>query len=287
MYCIIDGNNRQLPPESLKDLVFTNLKTFGSVLLRNFSADKDFCANLVKELSVKTTIDPARALEKGVLQQVDAGHDAVGLHIENGTIPNPPHLCIFFCERAAATGSQTTICDGVEVFCALNKNEQQLFLETPLVYRRLLSKSSWQKYVAHELQLAPDNDNVKLEALENLVKSYPVTLEFHSADESVTYSYTTRAAGQTIFGQTAAWANSIFGPSYNYQQPEITLSGKEIDPALRKRLEEVTEEYTQEINWQDGDILILDNTRVMHGRRAIEDLDRSIYNALAYISLPK
>jgi alpha-ketoglutarate-dependent taurine dioxygenase len=34
-------------------------------------------------------------------------------------------------------------------------------------------------------------------------------------------------------------------------------------------LAELCERYTQEIQWQDGDIAIIDNKRFMHGRREI------------------
>lgn len=40
---------------------------------------------------------------------------------------------------------------------------------------------------------------------------------------------------------------------------------------------------TENLDWQHGDAAVIDNTRVMHGRRAITDPDRTIYNALSYI----
>lgn len=39
----------------------------------------------------------------------------------------------------------------------------------------------------------------------------------------------------------------------------------------------LAEACTVEINWQDGDIAVLDNARVMHGRRAIADTDRTLF----------
>ena len=41
------------------------------------------------------------------------------------------------------------------------------------------------------------------------------------------------------------------------------------------------ESVTEEVPWQDGDILLVDNCRTMHGRRRIEDTRRTIYNALS------
>ena len=45
----------------------------------------------------------------------------------------------------------------------------------------------------------------------------------------------------------------------------------------------IAETSTHEINWQDGDIAILDNTRVMHGRRAIADANRNLFIGMGTI----
>ena len=44
-----------------------------------------------------------------------------------------------------------------------------------------------------------------------------------------------------------------------------------------KTLRDIAETCTVEINWQDGDVAVIDNTRVMHGRRAIKDQDRQLF----------
>ncbi|CAM3660609.1 hypothetical protein GCM10009799_47040 [Nocardiopsis rhodophaea] len=36
------------------------------------------------------------------------------------------------------------------------------------------------------------------------------------------------------------------------------------------------------MQWEDGDIVLVDNSRVMHGRRAITDPDRTILNSQSY-----
>jgi alpha-ketoglutarate-dependent taurine dioxygenase len=45
---------------------------------------------------------------------------------------------------------------------------------------------------------------------------------------------------------------------------------------------EVSEKVTEEIQWEDGDIVLIGNTRVMHGRRAITEPERTILNAQRY-----
>ena len=51
-------------------------------------------------------------------------------------------------------------------------------------------------------------------------------------------------------------------------------------------LNEIAERITAEINWQKGDILMVDNTRIMHGRRAFMDDKRDIYIRLCSPAFP-
>ncbi len=86
------------------------------------------------------------------------------------------------------------------------------------------------------------------------------------------YSFTTPAAGTTVFGPRPSFANSILGPSFNYEKPTITFAdGTALSPQLLAEVEEVTARLTENLDWQDGDAAVIDNTRVMHGRRAVTD----------------
>jgi alpha-ketoglutarate-dependent taurine dioxygenase len=51
-------------------------------------------------------------------------------------------------------------------------------------------------------------------------------------------------------------------------------------------LNAIAEKITAEINWQKGDILMVDNTRIMHGRRAFVDDKRNIYIRLCSPAFP-
>ncbi len=127
-------------------------------------------------------------------------------------------------------------------------------------------------------------EQITLEDFTALVDDADSTVIEPLPDGSVTYAYRTPAVHGTLFGDRLSWANSIFGPSYNYEKPRITFAdGSELPGWLLAELERVTEEVTEDIEWQDGDLALIDNTRVMHGRRAIEDTDRTIYNAQSYL----
>jgi alpha-ketoglutarate-dependent taurine dioxygenase len=230
------------------------LRPAGFLILRGFELDIDGFSQLVRRASSRVTLDPARSFSGDVAQKVDAGFDEVGLHCENGNAPLLPHLTWFFCERAASTGSQTTVCDGHRVWDALPAAARDAFTAHDIVYTRRMAMS----------------EGTTFEALD---------------DGAIVYSFRTPAAHATLWSDRPAFANSILGPSFNYERPRIGFDdGGEIPADILAEVEHVTAELTEDIDWIDGDIALIDNTRVMHGRRAIVDPDRTIYNALSYVA---
>ncbi|MFJ3213220.1 TauD/TfdA family dioxygenase [Streptomyces flaveolus] len=259
----------------------------GFLLLRGFETDMAAFTALVQNTSTSTTLDPARDFYSEVAQKVDAGFDEVGLHTENGNSPFRSHLAWFFCEKAASSGSQTTVCDGYRVWEALSPATREAFAAQDIVYSRYVAEPQWRAMAHHLLggtKPAEDIDVAELLALAGRLEGTDIVPE---ADGGVRYSFTTPAAGTTVFGERLSFANSILGPSFNYEKPTITFAdGTELSPRLLAEVEAVTAALTENLDWQDGDIAVIDNTRVMHGRRAITDADRTIYNALSYIQVP-
>jgi hypothetical protein len=126
--------------------------------------------------------------------------------------------------------------------------------------------------------------DIKLKDLEDLMSGSDSAQVSAIDDGAIFYSCTVGAARTSTLNENLAFANSILGPSYNYESPNICFeSGAEIPGEVLNEIVEVTERCTANIDWCDGDIVVIDNKRVMHGRREIEDTDRKIFNALSYL----
>jgi alpha-ketoglutarate-dependent taurine dioxygenase len=287
------GSGRLLRPgagqQRLTDLdpaaVIALLAEAGFLLLRGFAPSLEEFSAFVKAHSGRVTLDPARSFHGGdVAQKVDAGVNALGLHIENGNSPFVPDLTWFLCEKAASAGSQTTVCDGYRVWARVSPEAERAFTAHQIVYSRRVEEDKWKAFVFHQLGGAKPREEITLDDFRALVDDEASTTITPAEDGSVTYAYRTGAARTTLFGDRLSWANSIFGPSYNYEPPTITFAdGSEIPAELLTELEKLTEEETEELAWEHGDLALIDNTRVMHGRRAITDPDRTIYNAQSYL----
>jgi alpha-ketoglutarate-dependent taurine dioxygenase len=263
----------------------------GYLVLRGFACDVQGFSDLVRAHSSRISLDPARQFHdkegKVLAQKVDAGHDAIGLHCENGNSPFWPDLCWFFCTQAPAVGSQTTVCDGAAVYRDLSPQMRAALLAQDIVYTRSVGAELWKHYVQYVggTGAAVADTRTCFERLLALVNGNLNTQIELNADDSVTYSFRTPAIlHRSPFSPgLPAFANSIFGPSFNYERPRITFAdGTPLPDAMRAALDDVCRRHTVDVGWQDNDIVVIDNARVMHGRRRIEDTRRTIYNALSY-----
>jgi hypothetical protein len=256
----------------------------GYVVLRDFDASPETFSELIQSVSSRITLDPARKFAGGnVAQKIEAGLVPQGLHMENGATPWVPDLVWFYCETPAEVGSQTTICDGLPVWGRLKDETKELFLSTRITFARPMPEDKWKNLVFRLLDGSKPVEDVTFDDL-LAVTDDDVDVKYTlRPDDSVHYKYFTYAAHETLFGSDIAFANSILTPSVNYEPPVIEFEdGRPLDAMLMRQVIEATELETDEIDWHTGDIAIVDNSRLMHGRRKIRDPRRSLYNAQSY-----
>lgn len=240
----------------------------GWVLLRHEHYDVTSFSELMNSLCQRLTYDPARENITRQSQKVDAGTQAMGLHIENGSTPLPPDIIAFFSEKSASRGSQTTLCDGHEVWKNLPDFLKQKFSES-MTISRYLPKPIWQKYVATALNIEHAGQ-VGQQELQRFIQMVPGQRISPAQDEGVQYHLSMNMVRHDNLKGVPAFANTLLGPSYNYEKPRFYFAdGSEISQDLLVELAERCEAQTSEIDWQDGDLVIIDNKRFMHGRREI------------------
>jgi alpha-ketoglutarate-dependent taurine dioxygenase len=256
---------------STDNSVWKTLETHGFCLLRDYSVNLKSFSDLVHQMCSTVTLDPARTNSAAAVQKVDAGVDALGLHIENGNTPNAPELVFFYCKTAPKNGSQTTVCDGLRMLGSLPEDIRQRFIQT-LFVTRTISEEHWKTYLANEHPLLESADQVRAVHLSQMLAAQDNIEGTLNADSSLTYRLAVNPLLSSRLCKQQAFANAILGPSFSYQAPTYEFAdGSTIDDSLKNTLSELAEIHTIEIPWEDGDIAIIDNHRVMHGRREITD----------------
>ncbi len=249
----------------------------GWVMLRGFSADMARFSALTAALCSRITFDPAREYGDANTQKVDAGTGPVGLHTENGNTPVCPDIVAFYSPVAAFEGSQTTICDGRSVLGSLN-DAQRARWQKPMTVERYLPETLWKRYLANEHPAISDPEQVTDQHIEDFRNAIP-NQDFDRMDDGgIVYRLTLNPVRASVVSGGEGFANAVLGPSHNYAPPRYSFGPD--DPISAEEIEDlraIAETHTHEINWQDGDIAVLDNTRIMHGRRAIIDDNRQLF----------
>lgn len=253
--------------------IHESVRLHGYCILRDFMPDRAQFNSLVDSMCSTVTFDPAREnLDKSV-QKVDSGTAAIGLHIENGNTPNVPELVFFYCQLSARHGSHTTLCDGVQLLSLLSAETRQQF-EKPITVSRTLPEEFWKAYLVAEHPQLNQIDEVTVAHLEQMLSVYPALSGYVNADNSLTYRLVIHPFMISRLCRLTAFANAILGPSFNYEAPVYEFAdGTTISDDLMNNLADLAESITVEIPWETGDIAIIDNWRVMHGRREILDAE--------------
>jgi len=252
----------------------------GLVLFRGF--DGDDAATLKKTLALfgaEPMTDarwstPRSSVGEGAFTSTEfPAEQWIVLHSEMSYARTWPRLLMFQCKDAADTGGATTIADMKVVSEALGELVEE-FHEREVIYRRNFRKGvdvPWQNAFGTE-----DKDEVGEIALKNgleiewksdgtlrvdqqaqgAVDSPVGTLWFNQAHlfHPLQLPEPTRKALVAAFGENGLPRNAVFG------------DGEAIPDAKIQRILDVLTEKTENIDWQDGDLAIIDNMRWMHGR---------------------
>ena len=269
------GTNTITP--AILENINSDLAADGWTLLRGFKMDMPIFSELTSKLCKTITFDPARENTNKNTQKVDAGLGPIGLHIENGNTPVCPDIVTFYSAKAAFEGSQTTVCDGRRVFEAFSDVQKERWLQRMTV-KRTLPEALWKRYLANEHPAISEPEEVTHEHILQFKAAIPDQDFTLNADGSLEYRIKLSPVRMSSVSGGRAFANAILGPSHNYEPPIYTLDDHTtVSSDEIADLRDIAETCTIEINWQDGDVAVIDNTRVMHGRRVIKDQDRQLF----------
>jgi len=265
----------KFPAPTCQDLI----KTHGVVLFRNFSITPENFGQFVKNNSRTTTLDPTRVFFNDTVQRVHEGTDSIDLHSEHSNSPFRPDLIWFLCHQAPQEDGQTTYCDGVRIWKSLNQATQQLFVNNKIQYHRTFPAQIWKIFIARTLADSLSPEDITVTHLQQVFANKTgVTLNL-SDDESLTMTFTTHAFN-IVLNQQKSFTNSLFGP---YPGQTITLeNGEPLPNQIMHEIKICYDEFVEEITWQNADVVAIDNTRFMHGRRSSKDLKRELFSVLSF-----
>ncbi|MGA9377511.1 MAG: TauD/TfdA family dioxygenase [Phormidium sp.] len=190
----------------------------------------------------------------------------IKLHGEMYYQQNIPLMLWFFCAHPALQDGETIVCDGQLFYNEMSNSLKNLFSKKKLKYNGHLNQDEWKKrYKTDDLSV-----------IKQICESNKINIQVNE-NESIDLHYTCPAIHLSKYGNHPVFINSLLPTKSLYPKAVCFDDDSEITDDIISELSEIAAKTTVDIRWQKGDILMVDNTRIMHGRRAFADDQRDIY----------
>ncbi|MDJ0718187.1 MAG: TauD/TfdA family dioxygenase [Prochloraceae cyanobacterium] len=258
-------------------------KSSGFLLFRGFETDVDTFAKFSDSLSKDFTDYTGGVFNRRMINEnptiltVTDFKDEVKFHGEMYYTNKPPLMIWFFCANPPLQDGETIVCDGKQLYHQLSSSMKDLFHKKKLKYSDpfSLKKEDWQR------QYKTNDFNV----VKEICKNNGMEVQIND-NESINRQFIASAIHKSRSGQDYVFINTLFAAKHVNPKGVCFDDNSEITDEIMSELNKIAERITIEISWQKGDILMIDNTKIMHGRRAFDDDQRDIYIRLCSPSFP-
>lgn len=264
------------------------LQTDGLTVLRGFDADVEQVVALAKTLAPSLLsdhrVDRKPHPKAAGAYCVNPGNGEVGLHFELGPTPFRPDLVAFVCvDPGPATGGATLVCDGRKSLPRLSPEVRELLETRRIRYELAIPPPVWRGFGGLQGLDQP-------QAIEALQARFPRSDKVgFSVDDSGVLSLRYADAAIThrsTFSDGIPLLSAIV--AHKYIGMTVTFAdGAPIPVPVLKDIQRAMMAEQERIQWTKGDVLILDNYRVAHGREAFTGTKRRVYTVMANRRRPR
>jgi len=186
-------------------------------------------------------------------QSVTPGSDEVPLHAESYFTPICPDVLSFGCVAFTAEGGESTLCDGRALLWALAPQDRAALEAATIVW----------EHEAPVAELEAQTQSPLADFLDDCACQPDCSAWVE--DDVVRVRYAAPAVRRTRFGGDHALANNLIPI---WQAGVLGSACPGLDAGVVERMAHTADEASVRHAWQDGDVVVIDNTRVMHGRTA-------------------
>lgn len=257
---IIFPSGNDNPQVIKKNKVIEEFEEKGIVVFKNYNFNKKSLWNFVKKFSYQFSNDADRRdikFDNKNIRGVDPGNQEIKLHSESSFNTACPEIIWFYCNQAPSKnskGGETTICDGIMIWDKLSLKTKKFFLANCIEY-----------FLKIKINLANNFKHKRKWFLNNIGVTNPV---LNPKTSTLDFIQKTFAVNETRLPGKLAFANHLlidlkYEPQIIYRK----IAGKKMLPKnINKEINKIVKKYTFKIKWQNGDLVMLDNKRFMHGR---------------------
>lgn len=274
--CVIEANGNKGLLDIDRNEIIKIFENKGIILFKNFNIDEDQIVKFTDLFTLQYANDASRReirFENPKLHNVDPGKMEMPLHSEASYSPSWPEIVWFYCRLAPKKSGQTTVCDGRSIYKNLSQKTKNFFLSNQIVYKLKIpyEKKNNNKNDSEEIKLKPwyiENPGVADCFIDFKNKEIHLKQKRYAVVE-------TRKPNKVSFSNHLQIILD--------RDPQVLgwnlEDGSKIPDDIMSEVKEVSDRLTININWNDNELCMIDNKRMMHGRRAIlENEKRDILN---------
>jgi alpha-ketoglutarate-dependent taurine dioxygenase len=237
----------------------------GALLLRGFGADLDSFAGFTQQFCTGSVFNesPDRHLLDAAhnIQTVNGGTAPFPLHPELSREPWKPDICFFGCLEPPRSLGATTLCDGVDLVSQLPAAVRDGLAGRRLRYMQPVNPAILEYWLG-----TPSPDAALLAAPP---PGCPYSFDWY--DNQLVRVFTRPALHTPMFTAAPAFGNFLlFSFFHNRMRGYPSLDdGSAVPDAWLAEVKATGDRLSAAVQWQRGDLLMLDNSRFMHGRTAV------------------
>lgn len=278
-----DGLNLAVWAAHNRGLIDDHLASHGAILFRGFRVEdvsefEWFISSVSGQmLEYKERSSPRTQVSGRIYTSTEySASQSIFPHNENSYQLNWPTKIFFFCLVPANQGGETPIVDSRKVFQRLAPELRERFIKKQVKYvrnfgiefglrwsfafqttdKRVVEEYCRQNEIRYEWR---DGDQLRTEAVRPAVVRHPRTGEWSWFNHATFFHYSTldplmREALLSELGEENLPNNTYYG------------DGSSIEPHVLEELRAAYYEESVSFPWQAGDVLMLDNLLVAHGR---------------------
>jgi alpha-ketoglutarate-dependent taurine dioxygenase len=276
---VIAAQGRRLD-DLVAEAVLAELSS-GAVLLRDFpSVGSESFAAFTQQLGIRYVphdFEVAPRQNEDVVARVEqTGILSMPFRTEGSFLPGAADVCCFACIDAVPFDGYTLLCDGVTLLRGVRPETERFLRATRVRYTRRYAPRRWR----HLLQT--DDRDRAADSLQRMMQREPAGRDFHFwflGDRLYSF-FVAPCIGQSAFSDEEALSSGVLGElqaldlvgrlglyfSGEAELPDLALGDGSIFPAeVFYELHQLAYEQAYAHRWQNGDILLVDNRRVMVG----------------------
>ncbi len=297
---IIQSDGEALPKfiAAHKRGVTRQVEQIGAVLFRGFNIDTaeklDAVVTAYGEPGFTYEKSMSNAVRVNLTPRVFTANEApanvsIYLHHEMAQTPLYPSKLFFGCLIAAESGGATPICRSDHVLDRLKSEQPELvkaFREKGVIYTNVLPKDpdpqsgqgrSWRDTLSVNTKKAAEDRLRELGYSWKWVDNGALSMTTPRLDAIRDIGNGEESFFNQLIAAFRGWKDARNDPSKSIRHGD----GSAIDVEGLNRAIEIADELTYDLQWQAGDVVLIDNFRVMHGRRPYKGQRRVVASLVA------